>query len=89
MSNVEFEENSFSKESFRTAIKGGLITRLLFKYGVVKSEKEANLVLIAIAVCALILTFFVVKNSSGFGVSARQNVVPLPGAIPGGENIPR
>ncbi len=49
--------------------------------GLVKDEKQANYVLIGIAVCALLLTVFLVKSSFGSGSS--QNVIPPLGEIPG------
>ena len=69
--NVGFEEeNNFSADRF-VAASGELpmMVKLLLKIGVVKNEKQANYVLIGIAVCAVLLTIWVVRSSFGDGSS--------------------
>lgn len=69
MSDVQFEENdlgtrpampgSFSQQTAPTLV------RLVLKTGIVKEPKQANQVLIAIAICAFVLTLFVIKDMLG------------------------
>ena len=85
MSNVEFEDNDFPggrpvSESSGTPT----LVRILLKFGVVKDEKQANYVLIGIAVCAVILTLFVIKGSFGGRPNPNQNAVPFGAGIQGG-----
>lgn len=64
MSNVEFEENNYSDNRFApVSNEPSKLVKLILKTGLVKDEKQASYVLIGIAVCAVLLTFFVIKNS--------------------------
>ena len=77
MSDVEFEENNFPVgRPFQEASPTPVLVSLLFKTGVVKSEKQANYVLIGISVCAIILTIIIIRSSFGGGASNQNVVVP-------------
>jgi len=82
MSDVQFEENNFSgADRFAAASnQSPMLVKLLLKTGLVKDEKRANYVLIGIAVCAVLLTLFVIHSSFGGG-SPNRNILP-PSAFP-------
>ncbi|MBI2476514.1 MAG: hypothetical protein HYV67_04730 [Candidatus Taylorbacteria bacterium] len=81
MSDVQFEENSYSTERFTPAPSGSpTLVKLLLKTGIVKNERQANYALVGIAVCATLLTLWVLKSSFNSGVRPDQNVAP--GAFP-------
>lgn len=79
MSNVEFDEGNFQSNRYAgqsAKMSMPAMVRLLLKTGLVKNEKQANYALIGIAVCAFLLTLYVIKDM--FGGSANQNtVVPV------------
>ncbi len=82
MSNVQFEENNLPGD--RLVPSGGLPTlvKLLLKTGLAKSEKQANYVLIGIAVCAVLLTVYVIKSSFGSSGARLNRNVLTPAALP-------
>ena len=64
MSNVQFEEGNYVGGRFDDT-KGDTpaLVRLLLKTGMVKTEEQANYVLIGVAVCAFLAAFFVFYNA--------------------------
>lgn len=81
MSDVQFDDNNPSGR-FAPSVSGTpALVRLVLKTGIVKDEKQANYILIGIAVCAVLLTLYVLKSS--FGSPSRSGVIS-PAAFPGG-----
>lgn len=78
MPNVEFDENNLPMGRFTPGVgqSPGLV-KLVIKLGIAKDERNANYVLIGIAVCAILLTIFVLKNSFS-GSRSRQNSAIIP-----------
>lgn len=64
MSDVEFDENNFpqGRSSGMPARAIGL-SGLIIKLGIAKNERQANNVLIGIAISAVIAAIFVIKSS--------------------------
>lgn len=79
MSNVEFEDGSFTAERFNVPSVGVPVSvRFLLKIGLVKDENQANYVLIGISVCALALAVWVFKDAMASPRPApSQNVIPI------------
>jgi hypothetical protein len=83
MSDVQFEEEKMSNNRYVGMGEPPMMVKFLLKHGLVKDEKQANYVLIAVAVISVILTIWVIRNTFGFGVTQpSQNVFPG-GVIPG------
>ncbi len=75
MSNVEFEENNFSVGiPLQQATTTPTLVRLILKTGIAKDEKQANFVLIGVAVSAFLLTVYVIYSS----FFSRPTPKPLP-----------
>lgn len=85
MSNVEFEENNFPGNRFVEASKSPVMVKFILQTGLVKDEKQANYVLIGVAVCAFLLTLYVIKDM--FGGPANQNII-VPSNILQNQAIP-
>lgn len=77
MPNVEFDENNLPGGRFtpEAGQSPGLV-KFIIKSGIVKDEKSANYILIGIAVCAILLTIFVLKNSFGGSRSRQNSAIP-------------
>ena len=63
MSNVEFDENNFPANNFASQSSTPFLPGLIIKLGMAKTEKQANYVLVTIAVCAFLLTLYVIFKS--------------------------
>lgn len=64
MSNVQFEEGNYVGGRF-DAVQGDtpVLVKFLLKTGIVKTEEQANYVLIGVAVCAFITAVVVFYNA--------------------------
>jgi len=80
MSDVQFEEGNFQGRFAPVSSQPPTLVKFVLKTGLVKDDKQANYVLIGIAVVAVISTFFVIKSNFG-GSQPSGNFVP-PGSFP-------
>lgn len=64
MTNVSFEEETLAPTYTRAIPKQSAgLTALLIRWGVAKDTRSANVVLIGVAVCSLVLTFFLLRTA--------------------------
>lgn len=78
MSDVQFQEDQFSSNlnRFNRPEAKGIIG-FLIRRGIVGDEKHANVVLIAVILIALTITFFVVRGgSSNSAPTYREDIPP-------------
>ncbi len=88
MSDVQFDEDNSSWNLRAGQQVQPLFVRLLLKTGVVKDATQANYVLLGIAVCALLLTAWIIKSTFFSTPSAGRMAVPngaFPQAFPAGQ----
>ncbi len=83
MSDVQFEESNFQGRFTPVSSQLPTLVRLVLKTGLVKDEKQANYVLIGIAVVAVISTIFVIKSNFGGAQSGGDFVPPSSFSEPG------
>lgn len=62
---VEFPEEKYGADNTYTPTKTPTMIKWVMKTGVVKDEKQANIVLISIAVVFFVITFFMMTDLGG------------------------
>ncbi|KKW08181.1 MAG: hypothetical protein UY44_C0016G0006 [Candidatus Kaiserbacteria bacterium GW2011_GWA2_49_19] len=82
MSNVQFEEGNYVGGRFDAVQKDtSVLVKFLLKIGVVKTEEQANYVLIGVAVCAFIIAIMVFYKTIAIKPPPQnQNVVLMKAA---------
>ena len=76
MADVQFEENNFEGRFSPVSSQPPVLVRFILKTGLVKDEKQANYVLIGIAVVAVISAIFILRSSFGGSAPAESPVQP-------------
>lgn len=81
MSQVQFEENNYASSRFdEFSVKTSVLVKFLLKIGLVKTEIQANYVLIGIVVCASLSAFVVFYRAVNVSPPLNQNVLLLKAA---------
>lgn len=88
MEGVEFEENfeDFKRRNVSKDVSSSAMINFLIKQGIVKNEKQANSVFVAIIIISFALTFFILfhysNSKSESTIPNGYKVVNYPGQLP-------